>query len=105
MIVSYYIDQLDKYMTFEIECTMQDGTLSGKDSRGHNVFIYRDGVIEISEPVSNAHHRCRRKHEIYTGHRVTNESLSPYQYIHAGKIRDKRSNSMSARPFYPYGRY
>ena len=102
--LTYHIHETDEYKTFYIECKMEDGTFAGKDSDGNDVFIYTDGTIEICERPGNRHRRSHNKHKIFTGHLVTNMSLNPYQYIHAGEIRDKRSHSMCARPFFPYGK-
>lgn len=95
---TYYIQELHEYMTFDIDGKMHDGTLVGKDINARDVFIYTDGHIEIVMP------KNKKPNKVYKARLLTNESLNPYQYIHAGEIRDKRTYSMCARPYYPYRR-
>lgn len=98
----YYIPSKNIVMGFRIKCESKssDGSicyLANSISTGEECWLYED-AIEFCGPNSN---RRARKHRILYGYETSKpDGLNPYQYVWGGQIRDSRSRSMCARPYF-----
>lgn len=93
----YYIQSENKIESFIIQCSskMSDGRtcyLGNSYSTGEEVCLYPD-FIEYTEH--------KPKHKIVPAYEVKQPAgLTSNKYIWGGEIRDKRTHSMCARPYF-----
>lgn len=96
MMKYYFIPSENKVESFSIQCEskLSNGNvcyLANLYSTGEEVWLYKD-AIEYT--------KCRN-HKIIPAYEVDKPlSLTPYEYFWGGQIRDKRTNSMCARPYF-----
>ena len=104
--VKYYIPSENKIMKFVIQaesktsngdiCYLATDTVTGND-----VWLYKDAIEFCNTNKPNP----RIKHTIVSGYETkfsTVNPFSPYEYVWGGQVRNKRANSMCARPYFKY---
>lgn len=97
----YYIISKNTVEAFDIECESKvNGDvcyLAKSCLTSEEVWLYKDHIEFVKG-------RSNRSHKILSAYEVKNpnqtRSLTPYEYIWGGQIRDKRANSMCARPYF-----
>lgn len=96
----YYIPEENKTIGFIIQCSskLSDGKLcylANSMDNGEEVWLF-DNAIEF----------CGKPHKIIYAYEIETTvfntcSLRANEYVWGGEVRDKRANSMCARPYYP----
>lgn len=92
----YYIISRNAIEAFDIECESKACGevcyLAKSCSTSEEVWLYKDCIEYTKKP-----HKILRAYEVNKSNTI---SLSPYEYIWGGQIRDKRANSMCALPYF-----
>ena len=96
----YYIIQENNVVGFTIQCEskISDGRtcyLANSNTTGEEVWLYPD-CIEFVNTCANKKHKIVSAYEV----KKPTQGLAPYEYYWGRSIRDKRSNSMCARPYF-----
>ena len=96
----YYIPEENKTIGFTIQCRSKtsDGKsfyIAHSTITGEEVWLF-DNAIEFCE--RKKYSRTIYAYEVQT---PPSGTLSINQYVWGGEVRDKRANSMCARPYYP----
>ena len=92
----YYIIPENKVESFTVQCAskISDGEvcyLANSCTTGEEVWLYKD-TVEYTKP----------KRKIVSAYEVKTpiQGLTPNEYFWGGEIRDKRTRSMCARPYF-----